>query len=92
MLGSHLQTAAHVVADEFFGIGLGGLVHPSVVTAVEQQVVAHAAADETLLHPGDGIDGTVEVDQTAVVGVEVGADARMPAAEANSPPPQTSLG
>ena len=51
---------------------------------IEQQVVAHAAAYETLLDAWQGIDGVVDVEQAAMAGVEVGAYLRMDATGAST--------
>ena len=79
VLGCHFQSAADVLADELAGVGPGGLVDLLVGAAVEQQVVAHAAANETLLDAGQGVNGVVDVEQGCVVGVEVGTDGGMDA-------------
>lgn len=58
-----------MVSDKFFGIGVCGLVAILVVRAVEQQVVAHAAAYEALFYAWHGIDGSVDVKQWLVVSI-----------------------
>ena len=84
VLGRHLQASADVAGDEFAGVFAGALVHLRILALMEQEVVAHSAADERLLDTGQGIDGVVDVEQRAVVGVQVGAhlgmDARRPLA------------
>ena len=80
MLGSHFQASADVAGDELAGVFLGGTVGGLVLAVVEQEVVAHAAADEAFLDAGQGIDGAVDVDEARVVGVEVGTDLGMDAA------------
>ena len=82
VLGRHLQPSADVMADQLAGVLLCGAVGGLVLAAVQQQVVAYAAADEALLDAGQGVDGAVDVEQLAVVGVEVRADLRMDAAGA----------
>ena len=82
MLGGHLQPSADVVADELTGVLLSGPVALLVAAAVEQQVVAHTAAYEALLDAGQAVNSMVEVEQLAMVGVEVGADAGVDAAGA----------
>ena len=49
---------------------------------MEQQVVAHAAADEAFLHAGQGVDSPIEVEQLLMAGVEVRTYLRMDAAGA----------
>ena len=83
VLRGHLQASAHMAADEFTGVLLGSAVGGFVLAPVEQQVVAHTAADEALLDTCQGIDGMIDVEQLAVVGVEVGTDLRM---DATGPP------
>ena len=73
VLGCHFQAAADVTGDEFAGIVTGALVHHRVFARVQQQVVAHAAADERLLDAGQGVHRTIDVEQRAMVGVQVGA-------------------
>ena len=58
---SHLQTSADMAGDEFTSIFLSGTVGMFVLAVIEQQVVAHAAADETFFHFGQGIDSPVDV-------------------------------
>ena len=84
VLGRHLQASADVAGDEFAGVFAGALVHLRILALMEQEVVAHSAADERLLDTGQGVDGVVDVEQRAVVGVQVGThlgmDARGPLA------------
>ena len=82
VLWGNLQTAADVAGDEFTCILAGSLVGCFVLAVIKQQVVAHAAADEALLDARQGIDGTVDIDQARVVGVEVRTYLRMDAAGA----------
>ena len=82
VLWGNLQTAADVAGDEFACILAGSLVGCFVLAVIKQQVVAHAAADEALLDARQGIDGTVDIDQARVVGVEVRTYLRMDAAGA----------
>ena len=68
-----------MVAEQFACVLACCLVGMLVGAAVEQQVVAHAAADKTLLDAGQGVYCVVDVEQTAVVGIQVRADARVDA-------------
>ena len=77
MLWRHLQSSADMTGNQFMGILSGGLVACLVLAMVKDEVIAHATADETLLHPGDGIDGTIDVEKGGVVGVEVRTYLRM---------------
>ena len=84
VLGGHLEASADVAGDEFAGVFAGALVHLRILALMEQEVVAHTASDERLLDTGQGIDGVVDVEQRAVVGIQVGThlgmDARRPLA------------
>ena len=68
-----------MATDELTGIIAGSLVRLLVARAVQQQVVAHTAADEALLDTGQGIDRMVDVEQLRMVGIQIGADTRMDA-------------
>ena len=73
VLGSHLEPARDMEAYELL-VELGiDLVDGGIAGAVHREVVAHTAANERLLDLGQGVDGVVDVEQGAVVGVEVGA-------------------
>ena len=61
VLWGYLQAAADMAGNQFAGVLLSRTVHRLVFAAVEQQVVAHAAADEALLHTGTGIYCPVEL-------------------------------
>ena len=77
MFRCHLQTTAHVLGNQFAGILPGHLVEFLVLVLVQNQIVAHATADETLLDAWQGIDCSVDLQQFAVVNVEVRADLRV---------------
>ena len=82
VLWSHLQTAADMFANQLAGVlarcGVGLLV----LALVQQQVVAHATANETLLYARQGIDGMIHLKQPCVVGYQVGAHLRVDARRA----------
>ena len=69
VLGSHFETPADMTADEFAGVLGGGLVAMLVGASVQEQVVAHATADETLLDLRQGINGLIHLEQGRVVGM-----------------------
>ena len=77
VLGSHLQTSADMAGDEFTSIFLSGTVSMLVLAVIKEQVVAHAAADETLLYFWQGIDSMVDIQQFRMVGVQVRTNLRM---------------
>ena len=79
MFGGHLEATADVAGDKLAGIFAGTLVHLGVLALVEQQVVAHTATDKRLLDARQGVYGMINVEQRAMVGVQVGADARVDA-------------
>ena len=80
MFGSHLQASADVSADEFARIFHSSTVGCLVLAAVEQEIVAHATSYEALLDTRQGVDSAVDLKQSRVVGIEVGAYLRMDAA------------
>ena len=82
VLRSDLQSTADMAGNEFAGVFLCCPVCGFILTLVEQQVVADATANKALLDFRQRIDGTIDVQQLRVVGVEVGADLRMNAARA----------
>ena len=79
MLGSHLQSSADVARYQFAGVALGGRAQTFVFVGMEQQVVAHTAADKALFDARQGIHGLVDVDERLVVGIQIGADGRVDA-------------
>ena len=77
VLGRHLQAPRNMPANQLFGIGAIGPGGSLVSRAVEQQVVAHAAANETLLDPGQGINGMVKIEQTRMTRIQIRTHLRM---------------
>ena len=73
VFGSYLQASAHVLGYQLAGIFTGGTVDGGVLAFVKQEVVAHTATDEALLDARKRIDGVIDVEQRAMVGVQVGA-------------------
>ena len=63
VFGSNLQASAYMTGDEFSGVLLGSTVGGLVLAAIKEQVIAHAAAYETALDAGQGIDGVVDVEE-----------------------------
>lgn len=82
MFRSYLQATTHMLAYQLAGVFAGRLVNLLIISLVQQQVVAHATAYKTLLDARESIDGMVDVEQLAVVGIQVGADARVDARRA----------
>ena len=60
---------------QFAGVALGRSAQTFVFVGMEQQIVAHAAADKTLFDAGQGIHGFIDVDERLVVGIQIRADA-----------------
>ena len=77
MLGSHLQSAADMPCDEFPGIVHGGTVGLFILAVMQDEVVTHPTANETLLDAGQCVDGAVDVEQGTVVGIQVRTNLRM---------------
>ena len=63
-----------MAGDELSGILSGGFVGLLVLALIEQKIVAHTTADETLFHTRQRIDSMVDVEQTGEIRVEVGTD------------------
>lgn len=66
-----------MAGDEFAGIIHSSPIGGFVLTVMQDEVVAHTAADETLLDTGQRIDSTIDVEQCTVVGIEIGTYLRM---------------
>ena len=66
-----------MLRDEFLGVLAVDAVCALIASVVEQEIVANARTDETLLDAGHGIDSMVNVQQGGVVCVEILADFRM---------------
>ena len=77
MFRCYLQSAAHVLGDQLAGIFLCRLVHLLVLALVQEQVVAHTTTDEALLDTRQGIYGMIDLQQLAVVGVQVRTNLRV---------------
>ncbi len=77
VFGCDLEPAADMTAYQFAGIVLCRLVRIGVVAAVQQEIVAHTAADEALPDARLAVDGFIDLEQRAVIGVEVGTDGRV---------------
>ena len=77
VLWGHLKASADVPRDELARVVGGSAVEGFVAPVVEQQVVAHAAADVAVFDAGQGIYGTVDIEQRTVVAIEVGTDGGM---------------
>ena len=58
------QTTADVFGDQFFGVLPVDFVDAGIACVVEQEVVADARANETLLDMGKGIDGMIDVEES----------------------------
>ena len=58
-----------MAGDELAGVLLGCLIGGFILAAVEQEVVANAAAYETALNAWQGIDGVVDIEQFGVIGI-----------------------
>ena len=79
VFGCHLQSSAHMLANQLASILPCCLITLLVFAVVQKKVVAHTAADETLLYPWQGIYSMVDIQQGRVVGVQIRTDLRMDA-------------
>ena len=71
MFRSHLQASAHMLGNEFAGIFLRAAVDGRILALVKQEIVAHTAADETLLDARYGIYSMIDVEQRTVICIQV---------------------
>lgn len=67
----HFKTSRYMIGNQLFVITAVGLVDCAVAGVVHRQVIADAAADKGLLDPADSVGGVIDVEQRAVVGVEI---------------------
>ena len=67
VLRSHFQTSADVAGDEFASVLTGSLVDGIVLAVMQQKVVAHTAADETLLDARQRVDSVIDIEEFGVV-------------------------
>ncbi len=65
----HLQPATHMARDEFAGVVGSGTVYVGMRAVVQQEVIAHATANEGTLDAGQCVNGVVEFEQWTMVGV-----------------------
>ena len=79
MFGSDFESSADMTCDEFAGIFGVDTVDIGIAGVVQQEVVAHTAANEALFDARQVVNGAVDVEQGRVVGVEVGAHLGMDA-------------
>ena len=63
MFGRHLQTSADMILNQFACVLHSGLVRLLVLATIQEQVVAHTTANETLFDAWQGIDGTINLQQ-----------------------------
>ena len=80
MFRGNLQSARDVAHDQFAGVFLSRTISLFVLAAIKQQVVTHTTADKAALDARQRIDGMIDVEQSAMVGIEVRTDLRMDAA------------
>ena len=62
MFGCYFQSAAHVLHNQFAGVFGIGFVGFWIACVVQQEVVAHTAADEALLDARECINGAIDVE------------------------------
>ena len=77
VLRCYFQAAGDVPCDEFASIEFGSAVDVLVLRAMQQQVITHTATDEALLDARQCINGSINVEQRSVVGVQIFANGRM---------------
>ena len=68
-----------MLGDQFLSILAIDAINAFVACIVKQQVVAYARTNETLLDTWQGIDRPIDVEQSRMVGVEIGANLGMDA-------------
>ena len=72
VFGCHFEAAGYVACYQFLIVTAVDGIYLWVSADVHRQVVAHTAPDETFLYSGDCVGSFVDVEQRAVVVVEVG--------------------
>ena len=77
MFGRHFQSSADMPADQFPRILLGCLIRRFILAAIDQQIIADTAADETALDARQTVYGMIHIEQFAVVRIEVRTYLRM---------------
>ena len=68
-----------MVDNQLFCIFLIYGIDTFIACVVEDEVVANSAADEAFLHAGENVHAPVDIEQGAVVGVQILAHLRMDA-------------
>ena len=63
--------------NQFAGVVHSSLVRLLVLAAMQEQVVAHTTANETLLNAWQGVDGTIDLKEFGMVGIQIRAYLRM---------------
>ena len=76
---SHFQPAAHMSGNQFPCIFVGRAVELFIFPVVQKHVIPYAAAYEALLDSVHLVHSPIDIQQGAVVSIEVGADLRMDA-------------
>ena len=72
VFGCHFEAAGYVACYQFLIVTAVDGIYLWVSADVHRQVVAHTAPDETFLYSGDCVGSLLDVEQRAVVVVEVG--------------------
>lgn len=71
----HFQPSTHMVTNQLTGVFLCCLVGVGIATFVQQQIIAHPAADKTFLHSWQTVYNTIQFEKFCRIGVKVGTDA-----------------
>lgn len=79
MFGRDFETPRDMVHNQFARIVHRRFAKLLVFVRMEQEVVAHPRTDETFLHTWQGVDFLKDVEHWRVVGIEIGANARVDA-------------
>ena len=77
MFRSYLQSAAHVLGNQFARVFSSRLIHLFVLALMQQKVVTHTTTNETLLDSRQSIYSMINLQKLAVVGIEVRTNLRV---------------
>lgn len=77
MLRSNLQTSANVFGDELACVLFCCTIRFLVLRTIQQKVITYSRTDKTLLYTRKSINGMIDVEQLAMICIQIRADLRM---------------
>ena len=91
VFGGDFEASGGVAENDGFEVGAVAGVGFRVAARVKAEVVAYAGADEAVLDAGDAVCGGIQVEEGAVVGVEVFADGGVGAGRPSAEPAEVEV-